>query len=160
MKLTDLTSPYRELAEMRHEQKPHPSYDEHFTKDNDLVFAFVWDETNEREDFWVNVNRDFSPPIPQSSHFELAAWKLQKRVDNLEPELKDVLKSQLKDPTAIIESPDHRLFTAAVAAMQGLLSNPNLKSEMINDRDEKMLGFIAETAVKQAKALLTEIDKK
>ena len=172
MKLTDLKSPYRELAEMRREKTPHPTLDIEFSKSNLLEDAFDWIKSPEEIVFWDAVDGGEFPDIPQSSHFELAAWKLQKRVDNLEPELKDVLKSQLKDPTALIESPDHRLFTAAVAAMQGYMirsegltlywaegimgtKQPTEKSEQLKWWEEAE----AKYCVRKAQALIEQLNK-
>lgn len=149
MKLTDLPSPYRELAEMRHEQKPHhlPSYVNEFESSNDLIYAFMYSDTPENFDFWYEVNHDWQPEIPKQSLLELEAWKKAKGEFN---------------PTMLIEHPDHRLFTAACHAMQGILANRELQLALY--ANHKLNGTtrenaIAFCAVKEAKALLAELDK-
>mgnify|MGYP001262330385 CR=1 FL=1 len=74
MKLTDLKSPYRELAEMRHEQKPFEEMERNFLETNYLYLAFVYDYTKEGYDFWECVNYGKSPDIPKSSLDELDLW--------------------------------------------------------------------------------------
>ena len=118
MKLTDLKSPYRELAEMRHEQKPHPYLSEGFAVNNELTQAFLFVDTPEGLDFWNKVRYENYPPIPQSSLDELEAWQelkyketspigvhfkhcyqgeyKDKSLDQLEQELK-VLNSKLEN---------------------------------------------------------------
>jgi hypothetical protein len=135
MKLTDLKSPYRELAEMRHEQKPYIAFEANFLADNGLQNAFYWQETKEGDDFWVNVQEEKYPTIPQSSLDELKAWQ------------------EAKEPKPTVITEDHRLFTAAVAAMQGILAN-NTIVESLNG----MVG-VAESAVLQAKALIEQLNK-
>jgi len=140
MKLTDLKSPYRELAEMRHEQKPFEEMERNFLETNYLYLAFVYDYTKEGYDFWDDVDSGKRPPIPQSLLDELSEW--QKKEPKKEPDY---------ELTALIESPDHRLFTAAVAAMQGILISDVFHVSKIEN--------IAKVSVEQAQALLTELNK-
>lgn len=135
MKLTDLPSPYRELAEMRHEQKPSTDI---FKETNDLDDAFLWHRTPEDGEFWTDVYEGKQPEIPKQSLEELEAWKKEKGDFN---------------PTMLIEHPDHRLFTAACHAMQGLLSNSAVGNQIGNQ------DHIAKVSVEQAKAFLAELDK-
>jgi hypothetical protein len=75
MKLTDLKSPYRELAEMRREQKPFEEMERNFLETNYLYLAFVYDYTKEGYDFWDDVDSGKRPPIPQSLLDELSEWQ-------------------------------------------------------------------------------------
>jgi len=75
MKLTDLKSPYRELAEMRREQKPFEEMERNFLETNYLYLAFVYDYTKEGYNFWECVNYGKSPDIPKSSLDELSEWQ-------------------------------------------------------------------------------------
>jgi hypothetical protein len=193
MKLTDLKSPYRELAEMRREKNPHP-YNSEFENTNYLSDAFWWIDAPEPRSFWKSVNDGEQPPIPQSSLDELSEWQNGKepkkglrvlitkaesflwyvsyvgRMFDVLDEVEDgyyidvegdglkkwhVYRDDCKlvdyEPTAIIESPDHRLFTAAVAAMQGIISS---KAYHATDWEA-----IARVSVGQAQALLTELNK-
>ncbi len=74
MKLTDLKSPYRELAEMRREQKPFEEMERNFLETNYLYLAFVYDYTKEGYDFWDDVDSGKRPPIPKSLLDELDLW--------------------------------------------------------------------------------------
>jgi hypothetical protein len=74
---------------------------------------------------------------------------MEQKIDKLlEGETEDSMTAWLMNKR--YESPDHRLFTAAVAAMQGILANPNFNYEEY---------YAADDAVKQAQALLTELNK-
>lgn len=139
MKITDLKSPYRELAEMRHEQKPFEECVVAFESTGDMAYAFVFYYANEGESFWDGVNQGHYPHIPQTSLDELAEWQKGK-----EP---------VYEPTSIVESPDQRLFTAACYAMQGLLSNSAVGNQIGNQ------DHIAKIAVEQSQELLNELDK-
>ena len=75
MKLTELKSPYRELAEMRHEKQPYLEYVIDFLKTNDLRNAFDWELTSEGSEFWLYVQLGELPTIPQSSLDELSEWQ-------------------------------------------------------------------------------------
>lgn len=67
MKLQELPSPYRELAEMRR------------TDESDfLTGIFKWGSTPEGTDFWAKVNIGYLPEIPASSLQELAEWHKSK----------------------------------------------------------------------------------
>jgi len=138
MKLTGLKSPYRELAEMRHEKKPFENWEKSSFEDtNELIHAFDFLTTNEGLDFWYRLTGGLYTDIPQSSLDELKAWQEAK-----EPKF---------EATLIAEPTDHRLFTAAVAAMQGLLSS---KSYHVTDFE-----LVASTSVAQAKALIEQLNK-
>ena len=68
MKLTDLKSPYRELAEMRREK----NYNEQCSDTG----YFYWKDTPEGHDFWNGVAYLHKlPTIPQSSLDELSEWQ-------------------------------------------------------------------------------------
>jgi hypothetical protein len=131
-----------------------------FLETNYLYLAFVYDYTKEGYNFWDDVDSGKRPPIPQSLLDELSEWQkgkepkgidlkaMEQKIDKLlEGETEESMTDWLMNKR--YNSPDHRLFTAAVAAMQGLLSNtsrPNFKD-------------VPKIAVKQAQALLAELDK-
>ena len=85
MKLTELKSPYRELAEMRHEQQKETTWSKEYKKDfdktNEICFAFLYEMTNEGDRFWYEVDRLLTRTIPQSSLDELTAWQ-EAKFDN------------------------------------------------------------------------------
>lgn len=78
MKITDLPSPYRELAEMRHDKTPIKDEIYYFLETNGVDVAFVWYDTPEGTDFWAKVNIGQLPEIPASSLKELAEWQKSK----------------------------------------------------------------------------------
>lgn len=78
MKITDLPSPYRELAEMRHDKTPIKDEIYYFLETNGVDVAFVWYDTPEGTDFWAKVNIGQLPEIPASSLKEFAEWQKSK----------------------------------------------------------------------------------
>lgn len=96
MRIDELKSPYRELAEMRRAKQPSSTCDE--------TFGFGWGDSKEGHDWWWRVWGCEYPEIPQSSLHELKEYQNQ-----------------------FNETIDDKLFTAAVAAMQGIVES--------NDKD-------------------------
>lgn len=151
MKLQDLPSPYRELAEMRREQSKGSNYakqwESEFNKTNALNFAFAWDDTPERGLFWMNVDEGKLPEIPASSLAELAEWQKS--------------KGEKVEPTLIGGKTDTEwLYLFAGQAMQGVLSNREL--QLACYQDNTINGTTGDTAIafcaiKEAKALLTKL---
>ncbi|MEX0595970.1 MAG: hypothetical protein WD512_05660 [Candidatus Paceibacterota bacterium] len=70
MKISELKSPWKELAELRRKEHDSPS------KEDDLVGAFGWVETDEGGEFWAEVSLGGYPEIPQEPLKELEAKKL------------------------------------------------------------------------------------
>ena len=137
MKLQELPSPYRELAEMRREQQKDTHYGttwkNRFNETNNLFYAFGWGETPDGFEFWARAYSGNTPEIPASSLQELAEWQ----------------KSKGEQPTLIGGKTDTEwLYLFAGQAMQGGLANPEMTCENI-----------ALEAVLQAKALLTQLKK-
>ena len=66
MKISELKSPYKELAELRRKNKD--SFD-------NLIEAFGWEKTPEGHDFWSSVDDGEHPPIPTESLKKLEAIK-------------------------------------------------------------------------------------
>ena len=84
MKLQELPSPYRELAEMRR------------TDESDfLTGIFKWGSTPEGTDFWAKVNIGYLPEIPASSLAELAEWQKSKG-EKVEPTQNDIEKAAIE----------------------------------------------------------------
>ena len=104
MKIQDLQQPYRALAEMRRE------HDANTPKGYYLSTAFEWTNTKEGDVFWREIWYNKYPEIPAASLEELKEWQ------NPEYEA-TVIAEQPK------EEPDPRLFQAALAAMQGIISS-------------------------------------
>ena len=133
MKLQELPSPYRELAEMRR------------TDESDfLIGAFQWAPTPEGNDFWARVNISYTPPIPASSLAELAEWQKSKG-EKVEP---------TPEPTLIGGKTEQEwIYLFAGQAMQGLLSNSEVGNQIGNHEN------MAAVSIEQAKALLTQLKK-
>ena len=134
MKISELTEPYKSLAEMRRGDR----------KDDLLACAFEWDDTPEWGAFWGKVRNGFTPEIPAASLAELEAWKNSKEVKDMpdlqpaEPDYKamyeqlqsdyNILNSQYQIasmptilPTTANKETDFVLRTAQMA-MQGYLA--------------------------------------
>ena len=132
MKIQDLQQPYRALAEMRREQQINSEwvnqYEKGFKEINDLNFAFYWENTPEGNDWWNYLNEGSTPEIPAASLEELKEW--QKEHPEYEPVLIAEQQKDFDTPfnTKALSSqePDPRLFTAAVAAMQGMVANSRI----------------------------------
>lgn len=153
MKLQELPSPYRELAEMRR------------TDESDfLTGIFKWGSTPEGTDFWAKVNIGYLPEIPASSLQELAEWHKSKLPEanphhcpecNWQCSCSDNPCScchettEITSPTLIGGKTDTEwIYLFAGQAMHGVLSNPEMTCENI-----------ALEAVLHAKALLTQLKK-
>lgn len=133
MKLQDLPSPYRELAEMRRTEKS-----------DFLSGAFSWKETAEGTGFWSKVNNGQLPEIHASSLQELAEWQKSKG-EKVEP---------TPEPTLIGGKTEQEwLYLFAGQAMQGLLSNSEVGNQIGNHEN------MAAVSIEQAKALLTQLKK-
>ena len=149
MKLQDLHQPYRALAEMRREQQINSEwvkqYEKEFKEINDLNFAFYWENTPEGDDWWNYLNEGSTPEIPAASLDELKEWQKE------HPEY---------EATVISEQPNDKLFQAAVAAMQGLLSNSILAGVMKTFNGLPHKDEIAEAAFTYAEALINEGKKR
>ncbi len=133
MKLQDLPSPYRELAEMRRTEKS-----------DFLIGAFQWAPTPEGNDFWARVNIGQLPEIHASSLQELAEWQKSKG-EKVEP---------TPEPTLIGGKTEQEwLYLFAGQAMQGYLSNSEVGNQIGN---YESMAFVS---IEQAKALLTQLKK-
>ena len=148
MKLQDLPSPYRELAEMRLEQQKDTLYaatfENRFNETNDFFYAFRWGETSDGYEFWAHVYSGHTPEIPASSLAELAEWQKSKEpTQELKPE-----------PTLIGGKTEQEwIYLFAGQAMQGLLSNSEVGNQIGNHEN------MAAVSIEQAKALLTQLKK-
>ena len=103
MKLQELPSPYRELAEMRRTDKS-----------DFLSGAFSWKETAEGTGFWSKVNNGQLPEIHASSLQELAEWQKSKG-EKVEP---------TPEPTLIGGKTEQEwIYLFAGQAMQAIVNN-------------------------------------
>jgi len=148
MKLQELPSPYRELAEMRREQQKDTHYGttwkNRFNETNNLFYAFGWGETPDGFEFWARAYSGNTPEIPASSLAELAEWQKSKG-EKVEP---------THEPTLIGGKTEQEwLFYFAGQAMQGLMSNPTWIEGSMGDI------ITANNSVAFAKALLTQLKK-
>lgn len=64
MRISELKSPYKELAELMRVKR----------KTDELIGAFDWGETPEGTSFWRDVDKGEYPPIPAESLKELGEW--------------------------------------------------------------------------------------
>jgi hypothetical protein len=62
MKISELKSPYKELAELRKDSS------------QELIGYFSWSDTPEGHYFWRDVDNGKYPPIPAESLKELGEW--------------------------------------------------------------------------------------
>ncbi len=91
---------------------------------------------------------------------ELKWWSAEKEIKRLKDE-NERLKKELAVESAIAqksvdaEERNYRMFQAATAAMQGLLSN----SGIIDIHDERGKNWIKEHSISQARALIEALDK-
>lgn len=168
MKLQELPSPYRELAEMRREQQKDTHYGttwkNRFNETNNLFYAFGWGETPDGFEFWARAYSGNTPEIPASSLAELAEWQKSKLPEanphhcpecNWQCSCSDNPCScchettEITSPTLIGGKTDTEwIYLFAGQAMHGVLSNPEMTCENI-----------ALEAVLHAKALLTQLKK-
>lgn len=123
MKINELKSPYRELAEMRESKQPSNTCDE--------TFGFAWGNSKEGHDWWWLVWCGEYPEIPQSSLDELKEYQ---------------------NPAEDEHTKDDKLFTAAVAAMQGCLANHT----MIDTFSQSATESVAKFSWSLAEALIAE----
>ena len=65
MVISELKSPYKELAELRRNNR---------YSIESLIDAFTWGETPEGYNFWDDVDEGHYPPIPTESLKELDGW--------------------------------------------------------------------------------------
>lgn len=65
MKISNLKSPYKELAELRRKQYYLDA------KEDDLLYAFSWMDVLEGDLFWDEVDNGGQPEIPKESLEEL-----------------------------------------------------------------------------------------
>lgn len=154
MRINELESPYRELAEMRMQE-----YGGSIDTDCDLIIAFNWGHAKEGVYFWDSVNKGNNPLIIQSSLDELNGYKaelLQMKLDNIGS--KDEKKSKDSIDKIFLEKtkPNDKLFTAAVAAMQGVLSNNAMVDHFSNLQNEVVIKY----AWDYAEALIAEGKKR
>lgn len=192
MRINELTSPYRELAEKRMGERigfVHTTCD--------LTAAFNWGNTKEGGDFWDDVNEGNTPEIPQSSLDELREYENAKPLQNINfmkikvnksekptywysNRIGDVFEVKESENIAnhyelmingercyigfndceIVDESKDKLFTAAVAAMQGILSNSILVGviETFNGLPQK--DEMARVAFDYAEALIAEGKKR
>jgi len=142
MKLQELPSPYRELAEMRREQQKDTHYGttwkNRFNETNNLFYAFGWGETPELHNFWDKVDDGNTPEIPASSLQELAEWQ----------------KSKGEQPTLIGGKTDTEwLYLFAGQAMQGFMAS------YAGATQDPKVDVVADKSIEYAKALLTQLKK-
>lgn len=99
MKLQDLQSPYRELAEMRREKLKDTEFvkqwSDNFEEYGTLANAYDWTETPEGDEFWDLINQGKLPEIPASSLAELAEWQKSKG-EKVEPTQNDIEKAAIE----------------------------------------------------------------
>ncbi len=133
MKLQELPSPYRELAEMRRTDKS-----------DFLSGAFSWKETAESTGFWSKVNNGQLPEIHASSLQELAEWQKSKG-EKVEP---------TPEPTLIGGKTEQEwLFYFAGQAMQGFMAS------YAGSTQDPKVDVVAAKSIEYAKALLTQLKK-
>ena len=101
MKLQDLQSPYRELAEMRREKLKDTEFvkqwSDNFEEYGTLANAYDWTETPEGDEFWDLINQGKLPEIPASSLAELAEWQKSK-----EPIQESVIRVMIKKSNSLL----------------------------------------------------------
>ena len=158
MKLQDLQSPYRELAEMRREQQKDTLYaatwENRFNETNDFFYAFRWGETSDGYEFWAHVYSGHTPEIPESSLKELEDWRRSKEpIHELQP--------HPQQPTLIGGKTDTEwLYLFAGQAMQGVLANHTFEArqivEALNNTDT---GYVAKISATLSKDLLNRLKK-
>ena len=166
MKIKDLKQPYRALAEMRREQqinselfRKEVQYTKGFEKDSLLKNAFCWNVAREGSFWWYDLDNGKLPGIPAESLAELKEWQNKKQFFDCKGDIdKEGQCFCNKDYEATViaeqpkEEPNDKLFQAAVAAMQGLLST-NLF--LVNEAER-----IAQMSWEQAEALINEGKKR
>ena len=140
MKLQELPSPYRELAEMRLEQQKDTLYaatwENRFNETNDIFYAFRWGETSDGYEFWAHVYSGHTPEIPESSLKELAEWQ------------------KSKEPTLIGGKTEQEwLYLFAGQAMQGFMAS------YAGSTQDPKVDVVAAKSIEYAKALLTQLKK-
>jgi hypothetical protein len=64
MRISELKSPYKELAKLRMAKR----------ETDELILFFRWRDTPEGSDFWCDVSLGKYPPIPAESLKELGEW--------------------------------------------------------------------------------------
>lgn len=69
-------------------------------------------------------------------------------------------KAELSGTLATCSKPDPRLFTAAVAAMQGMLANPNYMTEYKGEKYLLECNVVSKVAFDYAKSLINEGKKR
>lgn len=81
-----LEQPYLDLAMMRREQQEGSEYrktwDFDFEEKGFLLYAFDWDKTPEKIDWWYDLFIGNSPDIPSSSLADLEEWRKAKQEAN------------------------------------------------------------------------------
>lgn len=144
MRIDELKSPYRELAEMR--MQKHEGF---INANYRLITAFDWISASEGVYFWNEVNKGKTPEIQQYSLDELKEWQSKQNNDWDTP----------FNTQALSASKDDKLFTAAVAAMQGMLGNEKLRHDIEVNRStsencstlEGIAWSVAEALIKEGK---------
>ena len=148
MKLQELPSPYRELAEMRREQSKCSNYTNHwsvaFGKTKRLQYAFEWDKTPEGHNLWDKVDDGLLPEIPASSLAELAEWQKSKG-EKVEPTPEPILIGGKTDT--------EWLYLFAGQAMQGFMAS------YAGATQDPKVDVVADKSIEYAKALLTQLKK-
>ena len=157
MKIQDLQQPYRALAEMRREQqinselfRKEVQYTKGFEKDSLLKNAFCWNVAREGSFWWYDLDNGKLPGIPAESLAELGEWQKEKQCFDCKGDIDkegQCFCNKDYEATVIAEQPkaelietldtcskaDPRLFQAALAAMQGMLSvGSTLKNEPLS----------------------------
>lgn len=152
MRIDELKSPYRELAEMR--MQKHEGF---ISANYRLTTAFDWISTSEGVYFWNEVNQGGNPIIPQSSLYELKGYEaeiLQMKLDNIGSEDEKKSKASIDEIFGELEKSkkDDKLFTAAVAAMQGYIVISNFGDTYIKPSDVATEAWdFAEALIKEGK---------
>ena len=179
MKLQELLSPYRELAEMRRERQKDSAfsraYPNDFNKTNELGHAFEWGKTPEGFVLWNEIDDCQYPEIPASSLQELAEWQKSKLPEanphhcpecNWQCSCSDNPCScchettEITSPTLIGGKTDTEwIYLFAGQAMQGLLSNTEWMDEFKGIKLIMSDEAVSKTSVEKAKALLTQLKK-
>ena len=137
MRIDELKSPYRELAEMR--MQKHEGF---INANYRLITAFDWISTSEGVYFWNEVNKGKTPEIQQYSLDELKEWQSKQNNDWDTP----------FNIQALSASKDDKLFTAAVAAMQGYIVISNFGDTYIKPSDVATEAWdFAEALIKEGK---------